>query len=462
MSNLHSTVAIVGRPNVGKSTLFNRLVGNRLAIVEKTPGVTRDRNYGISKYHGFEFIVIDTGGFELLGETILIQQMAKQAFLAVEEADCVLFVVNAQEGWTPDDGELYRALSEINKSYLYVVVNKVDNPLLEQESFDLYRLGVNKIFQISSEHNKGINGMLEEINMHVPLKMDKKNDLGENFLPETPISVAVIGKPNAGKSSVVNALLRNDRMIVDSISGTTRDPVDIPCNFKGRRLLLVDTAGIRRRGKVTKKIEVFSIVSALKSIERSDVVLLIVDAKEGITDQVMKIAGYANERKKSIIIVMNKWDLVKKKGKTLKEFKEELYLRLKFIKFAPILFVSAKTGQRIQQIFKSITIVFEQYVRRIQTSDLNIILNEIVNRHPPPSKSGRPTKIYYGNQISVAPPTFVFMTNNPEKTNISYERYFSNQFRYHFGFEGTPINFIWRKKKSLKKKKNCKFIFKKN
>jgi len=454
MSNSLSTVAIVGRPNVGKSTLFNRLVGNRLAIVEKSPGVTRDRNYGISKYHGFEFIVIDTGGFELLGESFLIQQMAKQAIQAVEEADCILFVVNAQEGWTPDDGELYRTLSEINNSYLYVVVNKVDNPRLEEESFDLYRLGVDKIFPISSEHNKGIDGMLEEINLSVPLKIDKKKALVEDFLQESPIAVAVIGKPNAGKSSVVNALLRNNRMIVDSNSGTTRDPVDIPCNFGGRRFLLVDTAGIRRRGKVTKKIEIFSIVSALKSIERSDVVLLIIDAKEGITDQVMKIAGYANERRKSIIVVMNKWDLVNKNGKTLKKFEEELYFRLNFIKFAPILFVSAKTGQRIQQIYKLIINVFEQYVRRIQTSDLNIILNEIVDRHPPPSKSGRPTKIYYGNQISVAPPTFVFMTNNPDKTNISYERYFSNQFRYHFGFKGTPINFIWRKKKSLKKKNN--------
>jgi len=454
MSNSLSTVAIVGRPNVGKSTLFNRLVGNRLAIVEKSPGVTRDRNYAISKYHGFEFIVIDTGGFELLGESFLIQQMAKQAIQAVEEADCILFVVNAQEGWTPDDGELYRTLSEINNSYLYVVVNKVDNPRLEEESFDLYRLGVDKIFPISSEHNKGIDGMLEEINLSVPLKIDKKKALVEDFLQESPIAVAVIGKPNAGKSSVVNALLRNNRMIVDSNSGTTRDPVDIPCNFGGRRFLLVDTAGIRRRGKVTKKIEIFSIVSALKSIERSDVVLLIIDAKEGITDQVMKIAGYANERRKSIIVVMNKWDLVNKNGKTLKKFEEELYFRLNFIKFAPILFVSAKTGQRIQQIYKLIINVFEQYVRRIQTSDLNIILNEIVDRHPPPSKSGRPTKIYYGNQISVAPPTFVFMTNNPDKTNISYERYFSNQFRYHFGFKGTPINFIWRKKKSLKKKNN--------
>ena len=451
MSNSLSTVAIVGRPNVGKSTLFNRLVGNRLAIVEKSPGVTRDRNYGISKYHGFEFIVIDTGGFELFGESFLIQQMAKQAIQAVEEADCVLFVVNAQEGWTPDDSELYRTLSEIINSYLYVVVNKVDNSSLEEDSFDFYRLGVDKIFPISSEHNKGIDGMLEEINMRVPLKIDKNKALEGDFLQESQIAVAVIGKPNAGKSSVVNALLRNDRMIVDSNSGTTRDPVDVHCNFGGRRFLLVDTAGIRRRGKVTKKIEVFSIVSALKSIERSDVVLLIIDAKEGITDQVMKIAGYANERRKSIIVVMNKWDLVNKNGKTLKKFEEELYFRLNFIRFAPILFVSAKTGQRIQQIYKLITNVFAQYVRRIQTSDLNIILNEIVNRHPPPSKSGRPTKIYYGNQISVAPPTFVFMTNNPDKTNISYERYFSNQFRYHFGFKGTPINFIWRKKKSLKK-----------
>jgi GTP-binding protein len=452
MSNPHSIVAIVGRPNVGKSTLFNRLVGRRSAIVEKMPGVTRDRNYGISKYHGYEFIAIDTGGFEPVAESSLRKQMVQQARRAVEEADCVLFIVNAQEGWTPADGEIYRTLVEANTK-LYVVVNKADNPRLEEESSDFYQLGVETIYPVSAEHNRGIDGLLEEVNHLVPLKMEEKQVYDEeDDRSKEPIAVAVIGKPNAGKSSIVNALLRKERMIVDSVSGTTRDPVDSHCSYEGREYLLVDTAGIRRRGKVSQKIETFSIVSALKSIERADVTLLIIDAEEGITEQVMKIAGYANERKKSLLIVMNKWDLVKKDGKTLKQVEEEVYDRLGFISFAPILFVSAKTGQRVPQIFEKILIVHGQYVRRIQTSDLNTILQLIVNQHPPPSKSGRPTKVYYGNQVSVAPPTFVFMTNNPEKTNFAYERYIANQFRYHFGFEGTPLNFIWRKKKSARSK----------
>ncbi len=450
MSNPHSIVAIVGRPNVGKSTLFNRLVGRRSAIVEKKPGVTRDRNYGISKYHGYEFIAIDTGGFEPVAESLLRKQMVQQARLAVEEADCVLFVVNAQEGWTPADGEIYRTLVEA-ETRLFVVVNKADNPRLEEESTDFYQLGVEIIYPVSAEHNRGIDGLLEEVDQLVSLKMEEKRDSTEEAdRSKEPIAVAVIGKPNAGKSSIVNALLRKERMIVDSVSGTTRDPVDSHCSYEGREYLLVDTAGIRRRCKVSQKIETFSIVSALKSIERADVTLLIIDAEEGITEQVMKIAGYANERKKSLLIVMNKWDLVKKDGTTLKQVEEEVYDRLGFISFAPILFVSAKTGLRVPQIFEKILSVHGQYVRRIQTSDLNTILQLIVNQHPPPSKSGRPTKVYYGNQVSVAPPTFVFMTNNPEKTNFAYERYIANQFRYHFGFEGTPLNFIWRKKKSAR------------
>jgi len=450
MSNPQSIVAIVGRPNVGKSTLFNRLVGRRSAIVEKKPGVTRDRNYGISKYHGYEFIVIDTGGFEPVSESSLRNQMVQQARLAVEEADCVLFVVNAQEGCTPVDGEIYRTLMVENDIRLFVVVNKADNPRLEEESSDFYQLGVEAIYPVSAEHNRGIDGLLEEVDNLVPLKEGKRDSVDEVDRSNEPIAVAVIGKPNAGKSSIVNAMLGKERMIVDSVSGTTRDPVDSICNYEGREYLLVDTAGIRRRGKVSQKIETFSIVSALKSIERAEVTLLIIDAEEGITEQVMKIAGYANERKKSLLIVMNKWDLVNKDSKNLKQVEEEVYDRLGFISFAPILFVSAKTGQRIPQIFEKILNVHGQYVRRIQTSDLNTILQLIVNQHPPPSKSGRPTKVFYGNQVSVAPPSFVFMTNNPDKTNFAYERYIANQFRYHFGFEGTPLNFIWRKKKSTR------------
>ena len=457
MSSPLSIAAIVGRPNVGKSTLFNRLIGRRSALVEKKPGITRDRNYGKAKYRGFEFIVIDTGGFEPVAETSLVQKMAKQAQLAVEEADCVLFVVNAQEGLTPADEEIYRTLVEAERP-LFVVVNKADNQRLENESLEFHRLGIEKIFPISSEHNRGIEGLLHEVNQKVPLKkknLDSKKELNNS---ETPVAVAVVGKPNAGKSSIVNALLRKERMIVDPVSGTTRDPVDSLCVYQGKEILLVDTAGIRRRGKVSQKIETFSIVSALRSIERSDVALLIIDAEEGITEQVLKIAGYVNERRKSLIIVLNKWDLAKRECKSRMEVENEVLHRLNFISFAPLIFVSAKSGQRVQEIFDLIFQVHKQYVRRIKTSDLNTILQIIVNQHPPPSKSGRPTKVFYGNQVSVAPPTFVLITNNPDKTNFAYERYIANQFRHHFGFEGTPLDFIWRKKKSTRGRKYGKKV----
>ena len=447
MSHTLSIAAIVGRPNVGKSTLFNRLIGRRSALVEKNPGITRDRNYGKAEYHGFEFIVVDTGGFEPTAETSLILKMAQQAQRAVEESDCILFVANAQEGWTYADEEIYRKLVEVGRP-LFVVVNKADNQRLENESLEFHKLGIEKIFPVSSEHNRGIEGLLHEVNQKVPLQHKKLDPAKRKDNPEDPVSVAVVGKPNAGKSSIVNALLRKERMIVDAVSGTTRDPVDSLCVHKGQDVILVDTAGIRRRGKVSQKIETFSIVSALRSIERSDVALLIIDAEEGITEQVLKIAGYVNDRRKSLIIVFNKWDLAMKEGKSRKEIEKEVQHKLNFISFAPLICVSAKSGQRMHQIFDLIFQVHKQYVRRIQTSDLNTILQTIVNQHPPPSKSGRPTKVFYGNQVSVAPPTFVFMTNNPEKTNFAYERYIANQFRHHFGFEGTPLKFIWRKKKS--------------
>ncbi len=450
-----SIAAIVGRPNVGKSTFFNRLIGRRSALVEKKPGITRDRNYGKAQYHGFEFIVVDTGGLEPIAETTLIQKMAKQAQLAVEEADCVLFVVNAQEGWTPADEDIFRTLVEAERP-LFVVVNKADNQRLEYESMEFHKLGTEKIFPVSSEHNRGIEALLHEVNQQIPLQQKNLDSEKELNKLESPVAVAVVGKPNAGKSSIVNSLLRKERMIVDTISGTTRDSVDSYCVYQGKDILLVDTAGIRRRGKVSHKIETFSIISALRSIERSDVALLIIDANEGITEQVLKIAGYVNERKKALIVVLNKWDLAKKKYKSKKEVENEILYKLNFISFAPLIFVSAKSGQRVNQIFDLIFQVHKQYLRRIKTSDLNTILQIIVNQHPPPSKSGRPTKVFYGNQVNVAPPTFVFMTNNPDKTNFAYERYIANQFRHHFGFEGTPLKFIWRKNKSTQGRKSTK------
>ncbi len=439
MSKSYAVVAIVGRPNVGKSSLFNRLVGRRTAIVEDTPGVTRDRNYGMAKYGPHRFLVIDTGGFEPLSEDNVMRQMREQALLAVEEADAIIQLVDAREGMTPADEEVYRALSQSEKP-LVVAANKVDNSRLEDESTEFYSLGLERLFSISVLHNTGILELLDEVHFWVPLKGRKEQ------VEEGTVRVAVIGKPNAGKSSLVNAMLREERMVVDAIAGTTRDAVDSFCRYHGREFKLVDTAGIRRKGRVSQKIETYSVVSALKSMERAEVAVLVIDATEGVTDQVAHIAGYALERKRALVLVVNKWDLIEKDGKTMKHFEEEVRDRLAFVDFAPMLFVSAKTLQRVPKVFEAILSVHEQFYRRIQTSDLNTVLEMVVGKHPPPSMYGRQTKVYFGSQVSVAPPTFVLMTNHPEKTNYSYERYMINQFRYHFGFEGTPLSIIWRKK----------------
>lgn len=446
MSNFHTILAIVGRPNVGKSTLFNRFVGHRSAIIEDIPGVTRDRNYGLAQYESYEFIAIDTGGFEMDADTSISMQMRQQAQLAVEEADAVIFVVDGREGITAGDKDTFQYLIKSQKP-LFVAINKLDQSHAEHNSYEFYEFGIESVFQISAQHKLGITYLLEEINAILPL--DKPSDKKQ----EGFINVAIIGKPNVGKSSLVNALLRQERMIVHDQAGTTRDPVDNICRYNNQDFLLIDTAGIRKKGKVSQNIEKYSIVSALRSIERADVVLLVIDAVEEVTDQVMKIAGYACDRKKAIVIVVNKWDLVDKGDNAYLKLKESIYESLHFISFAPIIFVSAKTGKKVFKIFDLVKNAYQQYVRRIQTSDLNTILSSIVNRHQPPSKSGRPTKIYYGSQVSVSPPTFVFMTNHPEKINASYEKYMIHQLRNHFQFQGSPLEIKWKKRSSSKNKK---------
>jgi GTP-binding protein len=449
MSETPAVVAIVGRPNVGKSTFFNRLVGRHTAIVEDIPGVTRDRNYGLASFRGFRFLVIDTGGFEPISEDGLLQQMRQQAQIAVEEADAVIFLTSIQEGLNPGDEEIYRYLSR-HKKLIFVAANKMDHPSHDTQIAEFYQLGVEHVYGVSAAHTRGLEELLESIHEQVPLDYTD---------PEagTQVRVAVIGKPNAGKSSLINALLGEERMVVNSQAGTTRDPVDSLCRHEGREYLLVDTAGIRRKGRVTQKIETYSIVSALKTMERSDVVLLVIDATEGVTEQVLRIGGYALDRKKAIVLVVNKWDLAAQGEIALRTVPRqlepqrlqdalttELRERLEFLGFAPLVFVSAKTEKRITQIFQKIDEVYEQYMRRVNTADLNTVLEMIVRKHPPPAKSGRATKIFYGTQVSMSPPTFVMVSNHPEKLNYSYERYFLNQLRYHFGFEGSPLRLIWR------------------
>ena len=444
----HAAVALVGRPNVGKSTLFNRLVGKRSAIVESFPGVTRDRQVGHSHYKGYSFIVIDTGGFEPDAETSLFQQMRLQSQMAVEEADLAVLVVDAREGWIPEYVEIFQSLSRSGKPIL-VAANKADVPQIDDQSVDFYHLGTEQVFPISAEHGRGIGELLDAASQLVKLNEEKPNQADEEL-----IKVAVVGKPNAGKSSLVNALLGEKRMIVDSVPGTTRDPVDSLFSFRNQQFLLVDTAGIRRKGRVSQKVETYSVVAALKAIERADVALLVLDSSEMVTEQVMRIAGYVMDRARALVVVLSKWDLVDPHQLSQKKAERLVFEKLNFIDFAPLVTVSALKGDRMDRIFRLIQKVHAQYHRRIKTSDLNSVMQLISQRHPPPAKSGRPTKIYYSNQVSVAPPSFVFMTNHPEKTNFSYERYVTNQLRHYFGFEGTPLQLIWRKKSSSREERS--------
>ena len=444
----HAAVALVGRPNVGKSTLFNRLVGKRSAIVESFPGVTRDRHVGHSHYKGYSFIVIDTGGFEPDAETSLLQQMRLQSQMAVEEADLAVLVVDAREGWIPADVEIFQSLSRSGKPIL-VAANKADVPQIDDQSVDFYHLVTEQVFPISAEHGRGIGELLDAASQLINLNEEKLNQADEEL-----IKVAVVGKPNAGKSSLVNALLGEKRMIVDSVPGTTRDPVDSLCSFRNQKFLLVDTAGIRRKGRVSQKVETYSVVAALKAIERADVALLVLDSSEMVTEQVMRIAGYVMDRARALVVVLSKWDLVDPHQLSQKKAERLVFEKLNFIDFAPLVTVSALKGDRMDRIFRLIQKVHAQYHRHIKTSDLNSVMQLISQRHPPPAKSGRPTKIYYSNQVSVAPPSFVFMTNHPEKTNFSYERYVTNQLRHYFGFEGTPLQLIWRKKSSSREERS--------
>jgi GTP-binding protein len=432
-------IAIVGRPNVGKSTLFNRMVRGKKAIVANEPGVTRDRNYADVQWEGSIFSLIDTGGFEPVSKDRIFVQMREQCQLAIDEADVILFVMDGKEGLTPSDKEIAHILRKVNKPVFYIV-NKIDGPKQEEKVFEFYGLGIETIYPISAEHRSGVNGLMDEVIEALP-KLAEERWEGE------ATRVAVIGRPNVGKSSLINRLLGYKRVMVDEAPGTTRDAIDTFFERDGKRYVFIDTAGIRRKSRISLQLEKYSIVEALRTIDRSDVVLLLLDSEEGVTGQDARIGGVIQEKGKGCILVVNKWDLIEKDSETMIEFEERIYSDLKYLSYAPILFISALTGQRVPKILNLIDHVAEEAKKRISTSQLNKYFGEWLKRSHPPLYKNRIVKLNYITQVSTAPPTFVISTNIPDGIHFSYERYLINHIRETFGFEGVPIRLRFRKKR---------------
>jgi GTP-binding protein len=433
-------VAIVGRPNVGKSTLFNRIIGCMVAIVENTPGVTRDRLYFDAEWLGRQFTLIDTGGIEFKDETTpLSAQMKQQAEIAIEEADVVILIVDGQSKVTPEDEQIARQLRTSGKPVL-LTVNKIEDfSTFAGEAYEYLTLGLGEPISISALHGMNVGDLLDIIVSKLPEK-------SEEIVDPDIVKVAVIGRPNVGKSSLVNMLLGEERVIVSDIPGTTRDAIDTDFIYEGRHYTLIDTAGIRRKKKIAEVTESYSVIRSFRAVDRSDVVLMVLDATEGVTEQDKRIVGYAHEKGKGIILIINKWDLIPKDDKTLQEYEKELREELSFVSYAPTQFVSAKTGQRINKIMDLVEFVAEQASRRVLTSTLNDMLREWVYLNPPPTDKGRRLNILYATQQRVQPPTFIFFVNDPELVHFSYRRYLENQLRKNFGFEGTPLRLIMRKR----------------
>jgi GTP-binding protein len=433
-------VAIVGRPNVGKSTLFNRITGERIAIVDDMPGVTRDRLYADAEWLGKNFTLIDTGGLDPDSDDFITKHIFRQAEAAIENADVVLFLVDLKSGIMDADKQVADMLRRAGKKVV-LVVNKVDVPTRENhELYEFYELGIGEPIPISAGQALGLGDMLDEIAAHFPREDSDEAD-------DDRIRVAIVGKPNVGKSSIINKILGEERLIVSDIPGTTRDAVDTFLTRDGREYLFIDTAGIRRKNKIKENIEKYSIVRTLAAVERCDVCVLLVDAEEGITEQDTKIAGIAHERGRAAIIAVNKWDKVEKTDKTMREFTAKLETELKYMPYAPKLFVSALTGQRIHKLFELIYTVYQNHALRVATGVLNDVILEATAMHAPPSDKGKALRIYYATQASVKPPTFVLFVNDSKLMHFSYTRYLENKIREAFGFDGTPIHFVVRDKK---------------
>jgi GTP-binding protein len=436
-------VAIVGRPNVGKSTLFNRLAGERIAIVEDKPGVTRDRIYASSEWLDQPFHIIDTGGIEVGGDDEILLRIREQAELAIAEADVIVFVVDGKEGVTPADQEVAEILFRTKKPVI-LAVNKVDNPNQMHDVYGFYELGLGEPYGISAEHGTGLGELLDKVCSYFNKETDEM-EYGEDV-----IRVAMIGRPNVGKSSLVNAILGADRVLVSPVAGTTRDAIDTPFSSNGQDYVLIDTAGMRKRGKVYETTEKYSVLRALRAIERSDVAILVINGEEGIIEQDKRIAGYALEAGRALMIVVNKWDLVEKDDKTAHKFEQEIRKQFPFMSWAPILFVSAKTKQRVHKILDVVKTLAENHALRIQTSIVNSVIEDAVAMTPPPTDKGRKLRIFYTTQVAVKPPAFAVFVNDPELMHFSYERYLENKLRDAFGFEGTPIRLFIRQKTQTK------------
>lgn len=432
-------LAVVGRPNVGKSTFFNRIIGERKAIVEDVPGVTRDRIYAETEWNGREFAIIDTGGIEASTDDPILSQMRDQAVVAMDMADLILFMVDGKEGLTTADIEVGAILRRTGKKVI-LVVNKIDNPSKMPDTiYDFYELGLGEPIPISSANMLNIGDLLDEIVSGFPDK-DYEAD-------EENIKLAIIGKPNVGKSSLVNALTKENRVIVSPIAGTTRDSIDTPFSFEGNDFTLIDTAGLRRRSKVYDSIEKFSVIRAIAAIERCDICILMIDAMEGITEQDKKIAGIAHEAGKGMMIVINKWDLVEKETSTMRDYERKVRAELLFASYAPILFTSVLQGRRIYDILRKAAAIQEIRMRRITTGKLNNLIEDAVMMRQPPSDKGKRLKIYYAAQIGVAPPLFSFNINSRELMHFSYARYLENRLREAYDFEGTSVKFVYNEKK---------------
>ncbi len=431
-------VAIVGRPNVGKSTFFNKILGKRISIVEDTPGVTRDRIYGEAEWLGKHFALIDTGGIEPDSKDIILSQMREQAQIAMETSDVILFLVDGREGLTAADREVGEMLMRTGRPVV-LVVNKIDNPRnLPEDFYDFYELGLGEPMAISAANMLGFGDVLDEIVKNFPQGAYEEDD-------ETT-KIAVIGKPNVGKSSLINELLGENRVIVSPIAGTTRDSIDTPFERNGRKYILIDTAGIRRKSKVNEDIERYSVIRAVAAVERCDVALLMIDASEGVTEQDKKIAGVAHEAGKGIVVVVNKWDLVEKETNTMRDFEKTIRNELIFMTYAPIVFISVLEHQRIQKVIDTADYVQEKRSLRISTGQLNALIADATMMKPTPGDKGKHLKIYYAAQVGIQPPLFSFQINKRDLMHFSYARYLENRIRESFGFEGTSIKFVFREK----------------